>query len=161
MEIAILSDIHNNEKRLEQALEVCKKTKIKNCICCGDISTYEIIETLARFFKNVYIALGNADYALENRIETFPENVTVSKDVLDIKIDNLNLAVVHHDYKALKLAKEKNYDVIFYGHTHTPWEKTIKRTQIINPGEIAGQYGHPTFAIFETKTKKTSLKILN
>jgi len=161
MKLAIISDIHDNQVRLGETLLIFKKENIKTCICCGDISSLDIINQLSGQFESVFVALGNMDFNLKNQIELFPENVAVSADFLEMKIDNLKIAIVHHDYKARDLAKEGRYDFVFYGHTHTPWEKKIGQTTILNPGEITGQFGRASFAIFDTKTQRATLRIIN
>ncbi len=160
MKIAIISDIHDNEKRLLGVFSICKKEKVSICICCGDISSLEIVSLLSKKFKKLYFSLGNMDFNLKNQINLFPENCVVSEDLLEIEVENLKIAIVHHDYRAKGLAKENIYDFIFYGHTHTPWEKKFGKTIILNPGEISGQYGKASFAIFDTKTRKALLKLL-
>lgn len=160
MKIAILSDIHDNEPRLSEALSMIKEEGIKTCICCGDISSLNIVKKLSERFDSVYIALGNMDFRLKDQLGLVPENVEISADILETKIDGLKVAIVHHDYKAKELARTGKYDYIFYGHTHTPWEKNTGKTTIINPGEIAGQYGRPSFAIFDTRSGKATLNLL-
>lgn len=160
MKLAVIADIHNNKKRLAEVFDTCKKEKIDVCICCGDISSLNIVNSLGKSFRKVYIALGNADFNLKNSLSLFPENIDVSPDILETNIDGLKVAVVHYDYKVNKLLKENIYDVVFYGHTHTPWEKKTERNLLLNPGEVSGQFGRASFAIFDTKTRKTVLKIL-
>jgi putative phosphoesterase len=160
MKLAVISDIHDNLLRLEEALSYCRHQKIEACICCGDIGQLDGLEKIANTFRNVYLALGNADYNLLNKTGLFPENIKWSEDVLNIEVDGLVIAIVHHDYKAKELAKLDKFDVIFYGHTHTPWEKKIGRTLLINPGETAGQFGPASFAIFDTDIMKAELKLL-
>lgn len=160
MKIAIISDIHDNKKRLIEAISISKREGAKVCICCGDIANPETVRLISEGFKKVYIALGNMDFNLKKQLKAFPENCRVSEDVLEVEIDNLKFAIVHHDYKAKKLAKESKYDFVFYGHTHTPWEKAYDKTTILNPGEISGQFGQASFAIFDTKTRKATLKLL-
>jgi len=160
MKIAIFSDIHNNETRLKEALKKTKEVGISLCICCGDISSLKVVDQLAGAFKKVYIALGNMDVPLKGKTEAFSDNVWVSDDVLEVEIGGLKLAAVHHDYKARRLAKAGQYDFVFYGHTHTPWEKKIGRTVILNPGEISGQFGTASFAVFDTKKQRAELFLL-
>ncbi len=161
MKIAILSDIHDNQTRLGEALTICAKEKIETCICCGDVGILATAQMIFDSFRNVYFALGNADFNLRGKTGLFSENVIYNEDFLEIKIDGLKIAAVHHDYKARSLAEAKRYDVVFYGHTHTPWKKKIKKTTILNPGEISGQFGRASFAIFDTKTQKAILKIID
>lgn len=160
MKISIIADIHDNLPRLKEALKISKNEGVKKCICCGDISTLEIINLLSSSFEEVYIALGNMDFKLKNQLALFPENVIVDPSLLEIKINNLKIAIVHFDYKARQLAREGGYDLIFYGHTHTPWIETIGKTTLLNPGEVTGQFGRATFAIFNTRDMKSKLKLL-
>jgi uncharacterized protein len=67
---------------------------------------------------------------------------------------------VHYPEIAKKLAESGNYDAVFYGHTHRPWEETIGSCRLVNPGELAGQRYKPCFAIYDTETDKLELKIL-
>lgn len=160
MKIAIISDIHDNYERFSEVLSVCKKEKINICICCGDISSLELVNKISKQFSNVYIALGNMDFNLKYQLNLFPENCKVSADILEVELDNKKIVIVHYDYKAKKLAKENEYDYVFYGHTHTPWEKKIGKTILLNPGEISGQFGKASFAIFDTKINKAKLVLL-
>ena len=52
------------------------------------------------------------------------------------------------------------FNLVFHGHTHKAWEEKINETRMINPGELAGQFYKPTFAIYDTETDKLELKIL-
>jgi predicted phosphodiesterase len=44
MKIAVISDIHDNEVRLKEAIEICSKEKISTAICCGDVTSLETLE---------------------------------------------------------------------------------------------------------------------
>jgi len=161
MIVAVFSDVHDNIARLEEVLKICGKKKIETCICCGDIGTFETFKKIYESFRNVYFALGNADYTMLNKTGLLPESVTWDKEIVETELNGKKVAVVHHDYKARKLAETGEFDIIFYGHTHTPWEKKIGKSLLINPGEIAGHYGRASFALFDTETLKAELIILD
>jgi hypothetical protein len=160
MKIAILSDVHDNLPRLEEALVICIHQKIETCICCGDVGQLETLAKISDTFRNVYLALGNADFNLLTKTGLFAENVIWDENILEVEIDGRNIAIVHHDYKTRELAALNKYDLIFYGHSHTPWEKKLGRTILLNPGEITGQFGQASFAIFDTESMKAELKLL-
>ncbi len=90
----------------------------------------------------------------------FPENVVFAPDFGEVVLEKRKIAYVHNNRKAKELAESERYDTVFYGHTHTPWEEQIGKTQLINPGEVAGQFGRASFAVFDLKTLKAELKIL-
>jgi putative phosphoesterase len=160
MKIAIFSDIHDNHRRWEEAVRIIKKEKINIGICCGDVQTIETLETVARDFEEVYLALGNADYDIKIKTGLMPENVEWAEEVLEFELDGLRIGLVHNDFSADQAAKTQKYDIVFYGHTHTPWERIVGKTVVLNPGEICGRYGRASFALFDTKTLRSKLIIL-
>ena len=160
MKIAVFSDVHDNLERWREAAEIIKREKIKIGICCGDTGDLETLGEIARTFDKVYLVIGNLDYNIKNKTSLFPENVEWFMDFGEFKIDGKNIALVHNQHTAKKLAKSCEYDVVFYGHTHTPWEEKIGNTVLLNPGEISGQFGRASFAIYDLQKQKAELKIL-
>ena len=62
--------------------------------------------------------------------------------------------MVHYPKIAYAFAKTGEYDFIFCGHTHKYEIKEIGKTLVINPGEILGKEGPPSFVILDLKTKE-------
>ncbi|MEI7690402.1 MAG: YfcE family phosphodiesterase [bacterium] len=163
MKIAVISDIHGNLAYLAKAKEIIDSEKIKTVICCGDIQTEEAFWELDSWLQKVYLALGNADFELNSNLDSgliYPTKLEFFKDFGVINLEKKKLAFTHYDFYARKLASEGKYDIVFYGHTHTPWEERIDKTVILNPGEIAAQFGKPTFAIYDLKEMKAKLVLL-
>ena len=64
MQIAITSDIHNNEVNLEKVLRYCAEQKITTLICCGDLASKEVLDLI-----NDTFVLGTpkkTDFAIYN-----------------------------------------------------------------------------------------------
>ena len=186
MKIAVFSDVHDNLVRWLEAVETLKSEKIKIGICCGDIGELQTLETVAQSLKTLYLALGNLDYKIKDKIDSglptsprlhwtgrrndkeevkdsiglFPENVRATPDFGEVELRGRKIAFAHNHYLGRQLAKSGKYDVVFYGHTHTPWEEKIGNTVLLNPGEISGQFGRASFAIYDLKKMKAELKIL-
>jgi predicted phosphodiesterase len=62
------------------------------------------------------------------------------------------------------LAQSGEYDFVFYGHTHKPWisdidvtSKDRKKCTMLNPGNVAGDYYLPTFALWDTQDNNLNL----
>ena len=70
------------------------------------------------------------------------------------------IAFCHSPKTAFKLAFSQKYDIVFYGHLHKPWEARIKKTKLVNPGNIAGLFFRASFAIYDTESNELELKIL-
>lgn len=49
---------------------------------------------------------------------------------------------------------------MFYGHTHKPWEETVGKATLLNPGTLAGLWYKPTFALVDLATRKATLKLV-
>lgn len=164
MKIVIISDTHDNVANLKRVVEWLKKEKIKTIIHCGDIFKSETIkEALKSFEGKIYIIFSSAD-AYFSRIPTdsFKKlpRVKTYEEFGEIKKDGKKIAFCHFSEIAKELVKRQKYDLIFYGHTHKPWLKKIGKTKLVNPGNLAGIFYKPTFAVYDTKTDKLELKIL-
>lgn len=164
MKIAIFSDTHDNLPNLKKAISWIKKEKIKVLIHCGDIFKPETLEDgLKEYQGKIYIIFSEADASFsmipEDSFEDLPESKVFGK-FGQIKISGKKIAFTHFPEIARDLAKSQKYDLVFYGHTHKPWEEKIGKTRLVNPGNIAGILFKSTFAIYDTKTNKLELKIL-
>ncbi len=149
MKIAIVSDTHNNWANFKKAIEWIKKENIQVILHCGDISSQEMIDDARKLFGGqIKFVKGNADFNLD-----LPEK-------MELEIDNKKIAFAHFPDTAKKLAQSVKFDMVFYGHTHRPWDEKVGKTHMINPGELAGQFYKPSFAVYETATGSLELKIL-
>ena len=150
MKFAIISDTHDNWANFEKAINWLNKEDIKLVLHCGDIQSQEIIDSANKLFKGeIKYAKGNGDFDLQN-----------IKWVEELKLEKLKVAFMHFPDNAKKLAQSGEFDLVFYGHTHRPWEEKIDKCRMINPGELAGQFYKPTFAIYDTVTENLELKLL-
>ncbi|MFH1427084.1 MAG: YfcE family phosphodiesterase [Patescibacteria group bacterium] len=165
MKIAIISDSHDNLVNINKMLKYVKENRIKTIIHCGDVCSPEVLRYLAKNFKNnIYLILGNVFGTKEGYNKKIAEykNVHILEDGDSIKITNLSLKIglTHYPKMAKEMAKTKKYDVIFYGHSHKPWEERIGQTRLINPGTLAGLFYKASFAVWDTDKNKFELKIL-
>ncbi len=150
MKFAIVSDTHDNIKNFLKIIDFLNKEKIEVILHCGDICNQEIVDEAKKSFKGkIYYVRGNGDYELEK----IPEK-------MEIELGGKKIFLNHYPEVAKKAAESGKYDLIFYGHTHRPWEEMINKCRLVNPGEVAGQRYKPTFALYDTETDKLELKIL-
>jgi len=171
MKIAIVADTHNNWPNFKKAIEWIKKEKIQLILHCGDIQSQEVIDDAKKLFKEpasakasegqgIKFVKGNADYGLD------------VPDKMELEIDGKKIGFVHFPGEAKKMAQSGKFDLVFYGHTHRPWDEKVPAKSLpgnragrgdchmINPGEMAGQFYKPSFAVYDTSTGKLELKIL-
>jgi putative phosphoesterase len=150
MKIAIVSDTHDNWANFKKAIDWIKKEKISLILHCGDINSQDTIDRAGKYFGNeIKFIKGNADHEID-----LPEK-------MELEIDNKKIGFCHFPDIAKKLSQSGKYNVVFYGHTHRPWDEKVGECHMINPGEIAGQFYKPTFAVYDTKTGSLELKIVD
>jgi len=149
MKIAILSDTHDNWNNFKNALDWIMKEKIQLILHCGDICKQEIVDEAQKYFDGeIKFVKGNGDIGLD-----FPEK-------MELEFNKKKIAFTHFPDIAKKLSQSGKFDLVFYGHTHRPWDEKIGDTHMINPGEMANHFYKPTFAVYDTATGKLELKIL-
>jgi len=160
MKIAIISDTHDNWLNFKKAIDWIKNEKIQLILHCGDIASQEIIDQAKEYFgQDIKFVKGNADWDLElpEKIELEVESNPPSHEA---SAGRRKIAFCHFPDMAKKLAQSGKYNLVFYGHTHRPWDEKVGDCHMINPGELAGQFYKPTFAIYNTDTGQLDLKIL-
>jgi len=164
MKIAIISDSHDNLINFEKAVSWIKKEKIKTLIHCGDICAPATLKVaLENFSGKVHLVFGNVDgdhfRITRASYEDLPQ-LKVWGELGEIEIGDKKIVFTHFPEFARGLAATGKYNLVFYGHTHQPWEEKIGKTRLVNPGNLAGLFYKATFAVYDTKTGKLELKIL-
>lgn len=150
MKFAIISDTHDHQKNVAKVLTWLKENNITTLLHCGDVCFPEMLANIKNNFSgDLCIVRGNGDFELRE----LPEE-------LSLEIAGLKIFMNHYPEVARQKAESGKFDFVFYGHTHKPWEEKVGQCRLVNPGELAGQRFKPTFAIYDTETKKLELKIL-
>ena len=158
MKFAIVSDTHDNMGNFNKVIDFLNAQKIEVMLHCGDICNQATIDEATKNFNGqIHFIRGNGDFELHDVPET-----------MEIELDKKKIFFNHYPDIAKKMAQSGKYDVVFYGHTHRPWEEKVgnpstgsgRGCRLVNPGELAGQRYKPTFAIYDTETDKLELKIL-
>ena len=165
MQIAIISDIHDNIPNLTKVLDYCSGNKIEKIICCGDLASLETLNFLNDNFQGeIFFTFGNMD---DDYLKNYPfknnryKNTQIFKDFGEIEIENKKIAFVHFPDIAKQLSETGKYNFVFHGHTHKPWTEKIKNCIILNPGNVANQIYSPTFAIWNIMNNSFDLIRIN
>ena len=162
MMIAVVSDTHDNEATLRLALNFLREHPVDALIHCGDITTPETLALLAHgFAKPIHIVYGNCDIDQDGftaMAKQFP-SVTLHGDSGAATFGKCRIAFTHYPDAARKLATG-NFQLVFYGHTHKPWEEKIGGASVLNPGTLSGMWYKATFALVDLATGKATLKLV-
>ncbi len=173
MKFVIVSDTHGNVKNFKKVINWVNNNNINLILHCGDIGDPASLQESLEDFKGKFFGvLGNMDSIYSNRLEIYNSinNVKIESKILEIPIDNKMIAITHYPERAKTLAESGKYDIVFYGHTHKPWEEKVPvkensrqsriACRLVNPGETAGQLYKPCFAVYDVKKDFLELKIL-
>jgi hypothetical protein len=160
MKVAIISDVHNNLVNLKKVLDYCAKEKIGTIICCGDLANKETLDFLNDNFSGIiYYVFGNMD---NDQLRDVSAGEKYKKSFIyensgDAEIADKKVTFTHYPETAKRLCQGGKYDLVFYGHTHKPWEENIGECKMLNPGNVAGELFLPTFAVWNTRTDNFQL----
>ena len=161
--IAIISDTHDNAATLQLALDFLQTNPVEAMIHCGDITTPEMLALLANgFSKPIHVVYGNCDVdqsGFTAMATQFP-HLTLHGDIGSVTLDKTPIAFVHYPNEAKQLAATGNFQLVFYGHTHKPWEEKIGACTLLNPGTLSGMWYKATFALVDLNTGKATLKLV-
>lgn len=155
MQLAILSDIHDNVWKLEAAL--ARASSADALIFCGDFCAPFTLAQIAEGFGGpVHAVFGNndGDRFLLAKVAGEHGHVTLHGELARLELGGLAIAVNHYPEIAEELARGGRFDVVFYGHDHRHRIARHGACQLINPGEIMGRLGRSTFVLFDTETRR-------
>ncbi len=158
MIIAVMSDSHDNIWNLRNALAIIKERDAEMIIHCGDFIALFMLAELDQSGIPVHGVFGNNDgdkYLLTKFSLTSLTNITLYDPVGLVEIDGFKICFTHHGIVGEGLASGGKFNLVCFGHSHKYFLKKIGRTILLNPGEIMGKDGHPSFCLVDTDTVKT------
>ncbi len=161
MKIAIISDIHDNQVNLEKVLNWCRDNKIEVLLGCGDMASNETMEMISKGFPGpVHFVKGNMCF-FDERYVSDMDNITYHGTVARVEVDGKWIGLCHQPYLLPKVLEKGSCDIVFYGHTHKPWEEVRQGVQFVNPGTLAGMFMTSTFAVYDTSSGELELKLVD
>lgn len=159
MLIALLSDIHDNTDNLLLALATAEKLECKHLLFTGDITSLYTLRTLREEWPyGIDLVFGNNEWDHRSHIRLAEQMHDMCHHgyTADISIDNRRIFLTHFPQDATKAILSRNYDAVFYGHTHIAEQHLHGNTLAANPGEVAGVRRSPSFAVYDTTAHSIS-----
>lgn len=160
MKLAIISDIHDNLANLKKCLRWCRAERVEALLCCGDVTNSETLTAVEENFSGlIYLVRGNIDFWKD-------EEVTVSKrigylgEAGTVELGGKKIGLCHKPGQLDNLIAAEHPDIVFFGHTHKPWEEIKSGVRVANPGTLGGVFQKATFAVYDTASGDLELKIL-
>lgn len=124
MKIVVVSDSHGKDEALDYVLQ--QHHDADAYIHCGDIEAYE--DAYPKFIT----VRGNNDVFCD-----YPdEQVIRIGDHRIFVVHSHQFLYSHRSQLMAKAAKERNCDIVCYGHTHIAADETVDGVRLINPGSL-------------------------
>ena len=140
MKIAVLSDSHIGQRITGFPPGFIQQLHDFDAIIhCGDFTSPLAVEQL-REAANFNAVAGNMDESIIKR--QLP-------DTLAVELEGFNIGITHGwgapnklEFRVLEALKTKyphqQFNIILFGHSHKPLDKTIDGVRMINPGSFSG-----------------------
>jgi len=152
MQIAIISDSHDNIASIDHAVSALFELNPQLVIHCGDISSPSTLERFQGL--PVRFVFGNCDWdepLLQSEARAL--GFKPIEHTLELSLEEKKIFVCHGDRANIfkhALASQE-FDYIFHGHTHLACDLREGKTRVVNPGALyrAAEY---SFAVLQLDT---------
>lgn len=157
MQIAVMSDSHDNIWNMRRAVARIRSEGAELILHCGDFVAPFMLKELAAGGVPVHGVFGNNDgdqFQLSRMALTDFKDIHLHGPLADIDVNSFHIALTHYFMVAQGLARTGQYDLVCFGHSHEHHLETIGSTTLLNPGEIMGKDGPPTFCMVDSISRQ-------
>lgn len=161
MKIAILSDSHDNIWCLEKALDEVSRQNCDVLLHCGDLVAPFILAQMAQAFDGpIHVIEGNndGDGRLQQQVAAGFPHITLHGPYAELELGGRKVALIHYPEPARRIAQSGVFDLVCYGHDHQQHWERVGDCLLVNPGEVMGRYGSPSWGIYECESHQFTLK---
>ena len=163
MKIAILSDSHDQIANLQRALEQAQQAGAQTLLHCGDLCAPFMLARLGQHFQApIHVVFGNndGDGRLLQTIASRHDHLHLHGIFAEIEVDGRRIAMIHYPEPARYIAQSGVFDLVCYGHNHQKHIEEVESSLLVNPGELLGMNGAPTWALYDTETGVATLQAI-
>ena len=159
--VAILSDSHDNIAVLETVLAAANAAGATTLLHCGDLCAPFMLNLLGeRFAGPIHVVFGNndGDGRLLQTVAARHPQITLHGIYTELAIADRRIAMIHYPEPALRIAQSGQFDLVCYGHDHTRRLEKIGAGWLLNPGEILGMKGTPSWALYDAARETVAVR---
>ncbi len=163
MQIAVFSDSHDRIDHLEAALAAAKRAGAEMLLHCGDLCAPFMLNRLGRQFDGpIHVVFGNndGDGRLLQTIAAQHPHIILHGIYVELEAAGRRIAMIHYPEPAKRIAQSGQFDLVCYGHNHQKHVETVGDGWLVNPGELLGMQGPPTWGLYDTATGDFALQTL-
>ncbi|MFH0852936.1 MAG: metallophosphoesterase [bacterium] len=167
MKIGVISDTHDNAKKILEAIKIFNNKSVDLVVHCGDWVSPFLPDFCKDLNCKIISVYGNNEgdkTRFKQRLAKNNWNIEFNEGIKKLVLGGKRIAVYHgHDKKLLAdLFNAQKYDIVLSGHTHKPVVENINGVLHINPGTISGTreselINEYTIAIYETNNNEAEI----
>ena len=164
MKIAILSDSHDNTRNLEIALAALVEEGCEVLMHCGDLIAPFIVAQMAQAFNGpIHIVEGNndGDGRLQQQVASGFSQVTLHGPYAELELGGRQIGLIHYPEPARRIAQSGVFDLVCYGHDHLQHWERVGNCLLVNPGELMGRYGAPSWGMYDCVSHSYALQAIS
>jgi uncharacterized protein len=137
MRIGVVSDTHDRQEAVAEAVRLLMEQQVELILHCGDIESPETV----RVFRPVptHFVFGNWDKdkaKLSAAIKDIGGTYYDSFGALTLNQKRVAWVHSHERHQLRQLENADFFDYVFYGHTHVREQHRTGRTLVANPGAL-------------------------
>lgn len=162
--IALFADTHDRLDNVGKALEAARQQHATHLLHAGDLCAPFVIAEIAKQFAGpIHIVFGNndGDGRLCAQVASKFHHVKLHGPYAELEIDDTRCALIHYPEPALRIAESGQLDLVLYGHDHKAHHSLVGRCHLVNPGELMGRFGEPSWGLFDCATNTYERQLLH
>ena len=153
MKILVISDTHIPHRAKELPERVMEELdRVDVVVHAGDFTSFNFYLELRALSPSLKAVRGNMDDS--DIYDTLPEKLIFEADGFKIGLTHGFGSPFGIEKRVIKLFDSENIDLLIFGHTHRPLDKTINGLHLFNPGS-------PTDRIFTIRRSYGLIEIEN
>ena len=157
MKVAVLSDTHDHLDQARHGAGRHPESGAEALVFCGDFCAPFTLAALAEGYTGpIHAVFGNndGDRMMLLTIADQHPHVYLHGEVGRVELGGRQAAIVHYTDLGHDLAASGSYEVVFCGHTHVYETARVgpRPTLVVNPGEVMGRLGAPSWALVDLAT---------
>ncbi|HAM51366.1 MAG TPA: YfcE family phosphodiesterase [Nitrospiraceae bacterium] len=159
MLIGIISDSHDDMVAIRKTVDILNSEGVFHAIHAGDITSPFTFEVFSELTCGISAIFGNNDGDKILLKERFKGNIHNQPFITTVQ--GRKIVVLHEPDLVDALAESRYFDVVIYGHTHSPDIRKVKDTLVINPGKVARLHkGESTLALLDVEKMQAEIVVV-
>lgn len=152
MKIGIMADTHDHVAHVRKLVAIFQERGAEILLHAGDICSPFVLEALKGFGGPVRMVFGNNDGDKPLLLKRAGGLLDLTERPRRFELAGKRFLLLHEGDFLDSFARSGGFDVIIYGHSHTPETSLAEGVRIINPGEACGWLrGKATAALYDAR----------